>query len=158
MDARQHARSLVAYTTWADGKILDAADGLPDGDLDREQPGARTVRDTLTHMLGTQAWWYSLWTHGPFDEPKPAALPELRSMYEATHEALRAFAEAMTEERWGTREAWWKEWGYDMQIPLGDTFTQVMHHGTQHRAELAMMLTALGRSPGDLDYLQYLGG
>ena len=107
-------------------------------------------------MLGTHRWWHSRWTHEPFIEPDAAALADLRRSYDASHETLRAFADAVTDERWDKAETWWKEWGYDAQAPLGDTFTQVIHHGTQHRSELAMMLTALGRSPGDLDYLQYL--
>ena len=32
----------------------------------------------------------------------------------------------------------------------------VVNHTMQHRSETAMALTALGRSPGDVDLLEYL--
>jgi uncharacterized damage-inducible protein DinB len=34
----------------------------------------------------------------------------------------------------------------------------VMNHGTQHRSEAAALLTEAGRSPGDLDMMDFAEG
>jgi len=39
---------------------------------------------------------------------------------------------------------------------LWGMMTHVVNHATQHRSEAAMALTAMGRSPGDLDFLDYV--
>ena len=39
---------------------------------------------------------------------------------------------------------------------LWDMMVHVVNHGTQHRSEAAMALAAMGRSPGDLDFLDYV--
>lgn len=40
-------------------------------------------------------------------------------------------------------------------IPLWKMMAHLAHHGTQHRSEVALALTQLGHSPGDLDLIVY---
>jgi hypothetical protein len=43
---------------------------------------------------------------------------------------------------------------YD-DVPMWQLLAHVMNHGTQHRSEAAALLTEAGRSPGDLDMMDY---
>jgi uncharacterized damage-inducible protein DinB len=40
-------------------------------------------------------------------------------------------------------------------VPIWVMLVHVVNHGTQHRAEAATILTAHGRSPGELDLINY---
>ena len=147
-----HARSLMAYTIWADERILTAADGISD-----EQYAQ--ARAQLSHMLGTQHWWYANWmgsTGGAWVEPKLETMAEARAGYEASHEALRIYADVLTAEEWDRAEQWWLRWGFEGRMALGESITQLFYHGVQHRSEVAALLSIWGHSPGDVDYLTFL--
>ena len=157
MALADHARSLIGFHQWANEKILDAASGLSDDDLSRNLPATTmSIGDVFAHMLGTMIFWHANWTGAPYRQPDVSTRDRLLAEYAASHADLRAFAARLTDADWARSEPWWKRLtGRPDELPLGDTIVQVVNHGTQHRSEIAVMLTEVGRSPGDLDYLNY---
>lgn len=144
-----HTRSMISYNRWANERILRAAAGLPPEGFD-------AIRKTMNHVLGTQRYWYANWTHTEFAEPDEQALENLRSEYEASHADLLLFCQRLDDDEWQRGEPWWKQWGYEDVVPIGETLFQVVYHGIQHRAEVAEVLTQHDCSPGDMDFLNFL--
>ncbi len=149
-DITDHARSMLAYNSWANEKILTAAAGL-------SADACTKVGSIFSHAVGTQLHWHANWTGAEFVEPAgELSLPEIRQLFERSNADLQTFGQALTDEEWNRTEAWWKRFGFDTEAPLGVTLFQVIYHGIQHRAEVAVVLTEHGCSPGDLDYLVFL--
>ena len=145
-----HARSMIAYNHWANGKILEAVAGLRDDALD-------AVSDKLAHTVGTQMYWYANWTGGEFAEPKgELSLADLRGLFERADANLHDYAAKLTDDEWARTAAWWKRFGFDAETAVGPMLFQVVFHGIHHRAEVAATCTEHGCSPGDLDFLVYL--
>jgi uncharacterized damage-inducible protein DinB len=149
-DITDHARSMLAYNSWANEKILSAAAG-------QSADAFTKVGSTLAHAVGTQLFWHSNWTGSESVEPaQDLPLREIRQLFELSNADLENFGQKLTDDEWNRREAWWKRFGFDTKAPLGVTLFQVIYHGIQHRAEVAGLLTEDGCSPGDLDYLVFL--
>ncbi len=157
MSLADEAVTLADYTRWADERVLAQASGISALDLDRELlRGLPSLRQTFEHMLGTQLHWFALWTGSEELRPELSTYESLRVAYAASHARLVSLARGLTDATWERREQWWRRWNSPREMALGRTFLQVLMHGTQHRSEIAAMLTALNQSPGDLDFLNYL--
>ncbi len=102
-------------------------------------------------MLGA----YQRWRHGlaeDDEEPRPEREPllspaELRSRWEAEWPAMDTFLEGL-DDAWLGRD--------DEGVPFAGMLRHLVNHGTQHRSEVAAILTQAGRSPGDLDMITWL--
>lgn len=156
----EQIRSLNAYSAWANGQILDTAAKLTPQQFTASQGGAPSIRDILVHTLAGQRTWQERWRGAPvspwWDTAEFPEVASLRAAWAEVNADGRAYLATLSEA--------------DLLAPLtyvnfsGETWSYIhwqtvldeINHATQHRSEVAWLLTAAGHSPGDLDYLIYL--
>lgn len=146
-------RFLYAYDRWATEKILGVLDGLDPAVWSRPNAVADlSLGATLVHQLGAaQRWRTAFQTQGEGEGPSPEREP-LPSIEELS---------ASWQAEWATLDAWLPTVTDEFVaavfggIPVWQMLVHVMNHGTQHRSEAAALLTAEGRSPGELDLINY---
>ena len=147
-------RFLYAYDRWATRRLLAVLDGLDPAAWTRpEVVGDRGLGGILVHHLGASMRWRLAFQaeggDGESPEPEKEPLPtidELRERWDAEWAAVDAWLPGLTD-------------GFirhvDEGVPVWQMLVHVVNHGTQHRAEAAALLTAEGRSPGELDLINY---
>lgn len=152
------------YNKWANTHIFDTAAQLSQEQLDAPgDAGHGSIRNTLFHMLNAQQGWF-LWFDGSMDPASAmrnrneiADFPDLASLREfwlavegQTSACLNPMKDSDAERMMVTGDP------DDPPIPLWKFMLHVANHGTQHRSEVAAMLTAHGYSPGDIDVVDYI--
>jgi uncharacterized damage-inducible protein DinB len=157
-------KSLYEYHAEATERVLRTADALSVEQFTQTVvSGQPAIRDTFVHTCSAQrvhlSWWDgSMSGEESFRQQFPAEdYPDIRAVRQMWKETLsdtRTFIDTLTDdadmERVYTRKIFD---GSARKRPLWQMMLHVFNHGTQHRSEVALMLTALGHSPGDLDLL-----
>jgi uncharacterized damage-inducible protein DinB len=146
-------RFLFAYDRWATSRVLTVLDGLDPAVWTRtDVVDERGLGGILVHHLGaSQRWRIAFESEGDAESPSPEREPlptidELRERWEAEWAAVDAWLPTVTDRFVGhVHEG----------IPIWQMLVHVVNHGTQHRSEAAALLTAEGRSPGQLDLINY---
>jgi uncharacterized damage-inducible protein DinB len=146
-------RFLFAYDRWATRRVLNALDDLDPAVWARtDAVGDRGLGSILVHQLGSSQRWRILFEGRATNdmvraelEPLPT-IDELRARWEAEWATVDAWLQTLTDGSIANvREG----------VPVWQLLVHVVNHGTQHRAEAAALLTAEGRSPGELDLFDY---
>jgi uncharacterized damage-inducible protein DinB len=142
-------RYLLAYDRWATSKILDAAAGIDDATWAAENAiDRRGLGGILVHQLGaTQRWRNGLAGTGVTPRPEREPLitvDELRARWAHEWDAWESWV-AIIDDAWLAQ--------LEGGVPRWQMLVHVANHGTQHRSEAATLLTAVDRSPGDLDMI-----
>jgi uncharacterized damage-inducible protein DinB len=131
--------------------LLTVLDGLDPAVWTRGQVvGERSLGDIVVHHLGaSQRWRHGFQGSGESPEPEREPLPtidQLRERWDTEWAAVDAWLPTVTD-------------GFVAHVhegvPVWMMLVHVVNHGTQHRAEAAALLTAKGRSPGELDLINY---
>lgn len=146
-------RWLFDYDQWATRRVLGALDGLdPAVWTGANAIGDRGLGAILVHHLGaSQRWRAGLESRGSDEGPSPEREPlptiaELCARWEVEWAAVDAWLPTLTDG--------FIEYVFD-GVPVWQMLVHVVNHGTQHRAEAAVLLTGEGRSPGELDMIDY---
>jgi uncharacterized damage-inducible protein DinB len=148
--------ALWDYDSWANERILAAAAALSPEEL--RQPlasGHDTLIGTLWHVVGAAHTWRvrAETGHDPTEESEPEItdLAALATWARAEAVAMRAFLEALPETLLAEPMRY-TTGGVVRERPRWLVLVHLVNHGTHHRGEIAAALTALGHSPGELDF------
>jgi uncharacterized damage-inducible protein DinB len=160
-----YLRLLYAYDAWANRRLLDHAERLTPAQLRASDDGGLgSVHATLVHMMDAQwVWLDDIWRgkarFAEFDPADFADVGAIRARWAVIEAELQAFVADLAPggERGPDRIVVYQgDAGAIRRRPLWQLMLHVVNHGTQHRAEVAAMLTRYGHSPGDLDITHYL--
>ncbi|CAG1004556.1 hypothetical protein ANAEL_03246 [Anaerolineales bacterium] len=158
---KQDIQLLYRYNHWANERILNAA-----ANVTTEQflvPGSYPhggLRGTLAHALSSECTWRKRWQgESPAQGIKPEEFPtfdSLRARWQEEEKSLAAFVDNLTDDRLNAPFQYKTLRGDPMENVLWQVMVHMVNHGTQHRSEAAAMLTELGHSPGDIDFIIFL--
>lgn len=152
--------TIWAYNTWANERILAAAARLPESDLRAPvASGHETLFGTLLHILDAEYGWRMVLQHGA-DTPvlTEEDLPDLAALagrWRAEAAAMRDYLAALSDEALAEPLRYEVD-GQPRERTRWHVHYHVANHGTYHRGEAAAALSALGQSPGELDFTFFL--
>jgi uncharacterized damage-inducible protein DinB len=150
------------HSTWANGRLLDAAAQLSPEQLRTPvgEGGHGDLLETLVHMYDAQKTWLDrarIGESGPW--LTVADFPDLVSL-RAAWEALDADMDGYLAGLDGTSllegTPYRSFYGDEETLPRTEMVLHQAFHSHQHRGEVALVLTQLGHSLGELDYNDYM--
>jgi uncharacterized damage-inducible protein DinB len=156
-------QKLIDYNYWANKRLLEptklvsqaqfvAPAGFPFGGL----------RGTLVHIFDAEYTWRMMLEKGvqTGDTPETdfANAEVLVKRWGEEEAAMRAYVAGLRDEDLTGVIRYTTSTGIKRERVIWHCLYHVVNHGTQHRSEAAAILTALGHSPGDVDFTVFLNG
>lgn len=155
-------QTLAAYNHWADRRILAKVKKLDQELLERPaQIGPNSIFEVLLHILDAHYFWrLAVQTgEGPARKLTVHQVPDLETLenfWEKEAGELASYVASLTnrdlesefEFTWGTAKPRTRiRW---------HCLVHLVNHGTQHRAEIGLVLGGMGYSPGNLDLISFV--
>jgi uncharacterized damage-inducible protein DinB len=159
---KDYIRFLYDYNNWANQRVLDTCAQLTQEEFLRGEGSSTanpSIRDTLVHTMGAHEIWLARWGGvSPTRrlDPKDFGTPALISEYWAQiEEHTQGFVSAVEDDVLQAVMHYKNTAGEAFAYPMWWTLVHQVNHATQHRSEVALLLTRANHSPGELDVLGY---
>ena len=152
--------ALYDYGRWANERLLAVADKLDAAQLNQKlTKGADPILQTFGHLVGADIRWFARWRNQsppPFSPADWPSLDVVRRHWSELYPARRAYIASLDDAQLMEPIAWRRGDGREQHVTRWQAMVHCANHGTQHRSEIAAMLTDLGHSPGNMDMVDYL--
>jgi uncharacterized damage-inducible protein DinB len=150
MQGKEMLQTLYAYNIWANRKIFEAAARLEPSQWDEpNQVVERTLHVLLYHIVRTEwGWRQMVHTRGQLTRA-----PQLE---EEESRQIQAYLSELSEADLTTSLDLIDRSGKEVQLVIWRMLAHAVLHSMQHRSEAAAILTHLGQSPGDIDFIYFV--
>lgn len=161
MVSKQYFQSVFGYHFWANGRILDKASCISPAEFEENLGvGHGSLQSTLYHMLRTEDIWAQLVKDGELTaevlvEDHYTNLTTIKAKWREIEQTYLFFLDRSADKDFEAIVAVKDQNGIVTPFQRWRMLQHVLYHGAQHRAEAALILTHLGQSPGDLDFIFY---
>jgi uncharacterized damage-inducible protein DinB len=143
-------KAMFEHNRWANLRVAEAVAAVDDACLDASCQGtAGTVRETLMHIAGAEQRYVARLSDRPPTYGERDGWPgaeKLRQTLEESGSWLIELAGSVPQERVLTTEYQ----GQTHQLPVTTIFVQAINHATEHRSQIATILTQQGVEPPDM--------
>ncbi|HSH03862.1 MAG TPA: DinB family protein [Anaerolineae bacterium] len=152
---------LYAYNYWANGLVLAAAARVSEAQLRQEARVSHgSLLGALVHVYAAEVIWRLRCEEGVSLSKLPVvddfdSLAALKEAWTVEEIKMRAYVAQLTSADLEGVIHYRNTVGTMYENRLWHLLAHVVNHGTQFRAEAAVLLTEYGASPGDLDMLKF---
>lgn len=153
---------LFEYNSWANSRVLTAtAKVSPVQFVAPANVSHGSLRGSLVHVLGAEIVWRLRCQEGlsPPALPAESEFPSYTALvnrWQEEERAMWAYLHSLRDDDLVRPVHYRTTKGAPHENILWHLLAHVVNHGTQFRAEAAVILTGYGHSPGDLDMLLFL--
>jgi uncharacterized damage-inducible protein DinB len=149
--------SLFEHNRWANLRAVEACAGLSDEHLDASVPGtAGSVRETLMHIAGAEQRYVRLLSGRPATYGERDGWPGAERLRQALDESGRALLELA--DRADPDETLTVDYdGRAHTILVATIYVQAINYATEHRSQIATVLTQQGIEPPDFSGWAWAG-
>ena len=154
-------QTLYNYNAWANQRVLDTAAQLSPTQLHTAANASfDSIQATLVHTMSAQWMWLSRWQgRSPrtmFDPADYSDLAAIETRWAQIEQDTQKFVQQLDNQALERVIEYANTKGQAFAYPLWQLLLHQVNHATQHRSEVAMILTQFGQSPGWLDFIRYL--
>jgi uncharacterized damage-inducible protein DinB len=159
---KNDVRLLIEYNYWANDRVLHQAGQLaPEQYMARYPLSHGSLHAALVHILATEITWRLRIQEGISPERVLGGedfptFVALRERWAEDEMAMRNHVASLSDADLVKPVSYTNTRGASYSTVLWQILAHVVNHGTQFRAEAAVALSDYGRSPGDLDLIQFI--